>query len=54
MQWPVEELNTLRGKEVNIDNQRLKKGDYSEVKGITAAHVKNCLIINLLIFIKLS
>ncbi|KAH1034290.1 hypothetical protein AAZX31_20G026600 [Glycine max] len=37
VQWPVEELNSLRGKEVNIDNQRLEKGDYSEVKGITAA-----------------
>ncbi|KAL5141924.1 Beta-fructofuranosidase, insoluble isoenzyme 1 [Glycine soja] len=37
VQWPVEELNSLRGKEVNTDNQRLEKGDYSEVKGITAA-----------------
>ncbi|RZB42175.1 Beta-fructofuranosidase, insoluble isoenzyme 1 [Glycine soja] len=29
VQWPVEELNSLRGKEVNIDNQRLEKGDYN-------------------------
>ncbi|KAE9619587.1 putative beta-fructofuranosidase [Lupinus albus] len=37
VQWPVEELNSLRGKEVNMRNQKLKKGDYVEVKGITAA-----------------
>ncbi|KAK7345316.1 hypothetical protein VNO77_15918 [Canavalia gladiata] len=35
--WPVEELNSLRKKEVKISNQKLKKGDYVEVKGITAA-----------------
>ncbi|KAK7278685.1 hypothetical protein RJT34_23720 [Clitoria ternatea] len=37
VQWPVEELNSLREKEVNISNQKLKKGHYVEVKGITAA-----------------
>lgn len=39
VQWPVEELNSLREKEVKISNQKLKKGDYVEVKGITAAQV---------------
>ena len=39
MQWPVKELNSLRGKEVKMSNQKLKKGDYVEVKGITAAQV---------------
>ncbi|KAI4348946.1 hypothetical protein L6164_009606 [Bauhinia variegata] len=33
-QWPVEELNTLRGKQVKMTNQKLQKGDYIEVKGI--------------------
>ncbi|KAL2345245.1 hypothetical protein Fmac_006530 [Flemingia macrophylla] len=37
VQWPVEELNTLRGTEVSINNQKLEKGDYVEVKDITAA-----------------
>ncbi|KAH1078660.1 hypothetical protein AAZX31_19G182000 [Glycine max] len=37
VQWPVEELNNLRGKEVNMNSQKLQKGDYVEVKGITAA-----------------
>ncbi|WJX17934.1 Invertase [Trifolium repens] len=36
-QWPVEELNKLREKQVGINNQKLKKGGYVEVKGITAA-----------------
>ncbi|XP_020991858.1 beta-fructofuranosidase, insoluble isoenzyme 1 [Arachis duranensis] len=37
VQWPVEELNNLRKKEVQTSNQILQKGDYFEVKGITAA-----------------
>ncbi|XP_058760068.1 beta-fructofuranosidase, insoluble isoenzyme 1-like isoform X2 [Vicia villosa] len=36
-QWPVEELNRLRGKEVEMKSQKLKKGAYVEVKGITAS-----------------
>ncbi|CAJ1884972.1 unnamed protein product [Sphenostylis stenocarpa] len=37
VQWPVEELNNLRGKEISMKNQKLQKGDIVEVKGITAA-----------------
>ncbi|KAL4306783.1 beta-fructofuranosidase, insoluble isoenzyme 1-like [Arachis ipaensis] len=37
VQWPIEELNSLRDKEVEISNLKLAKGDYVEVKGITAA-----------------
>ncbi|KAJ1381156.1 Glycosyl hydrolase family 32, N-terminal [Sesbania bispinosa] len=37
VQWPVEELNGLRGKEVNMNNHKLEKGQYVEVGGITAA-----------------
>ncbi|XLR69027.1 hypothetical protein HN51_016108 [Arachis hypogaea] len=37
IQWPIEELNSLRDKEVEMSNLKLVKGDYVEVKGITAA-----------------
>ncbi|XP_028795552.1 beta-fructofuranosidase, insoluble isoenzyme 1-like [Neltuma alba] len=37
VQWPVAELNTLRENQVQMSNKRLRKGDYEEVKGITAA-----------------
>jgi len=40
VQWPVEELNNLRGEEVKMNRQKLQKGDYVEVKGITAAQVR--------------
>ena len=47
--WPVEELNTLRGQQVKLSDQKLRKGNHVEVKGITAAQVSflcNNLIIN--------
>ncbi|XP_011094304.1 beta-fructofuranosidase, insoluble isoenzyme 1 isoform X1 [Sesamum indicum] len=37
LQWPVEELETLRGKKVELSNQNLNKGEKIEIKGITAA-----------------
>lgn len=37
LQWPVEELNKLRGKKVVLRHQKLLKGHHVEVKGITAA-----------------
>ncbi|XP_004305655.1 PREDICTED: beta-fructofuranosidase, insoluble isoenzyme 1-like [Fragaria vesca subsp. vesca] len=37
LQWPVEELETLRGQKVQMKNQNLKGGDHVEVKGIAAA-----------------
>ncbi|XP_057438109.1 beta-fructofuranosidase, insoluble isoenzyme 1-like isoform X1 [Lotus japonicus] len=37
VQWPVEELNSLREREVNMNNHKLEKGDHIEVDGITAA-----------------
>ncbi|MFS7903657.1 putative beta-fructofuranosidase [Helianthus anomalus] len=39
LQWPIRELETLRGKKKNLDNVRLNKGDIMEIKGITAAQV---------------
>lgn len=39
LQWPVEELNKLRGKKVVLRHQKLLKGHHVEVKGITAAQV---------------
>nr|AEV46321.1 apoplastic invertase [Solanum tuberosum] len=37
VQWPVEELETLREQKVQLSNRKLKKGDKIEVKGITPA-----------------
>lgn len=37
LQWPIEELETLRGEKVQISNQQIKQGDHFEIKGITAA-----------------
>ncbi|GAA0185826.1 hypothetical protein LIER_33114 [Lithospermum erythrorhizon] len=37
LQWPIEELNTLRGSKVKLNGQTLNKGDHIEVNGITAA-----------------
>ncbi|XP_050227899.1 beta-fructofuranosidase, insoluble isoenzyme 1-like [Mercurialis annua] len=37
LQWPIEELESLRGKNVQLINQEIKKGEHIEVKGITAA-----------------
>ncbi|KAK7244877.1 hypothetical protein RIF29_39706 [Crotalaria pallida] len=37
VQWPVKELNSLRGKKVQMHNQKLQKGNYVEIKGVTAA-----------------
>ncbi|KAL2487130.1 Beta-fructofuranosidase [Abeliophyllum distichum] len=37
LQWPVEELETLRGRKVKLRDKKLKKGEHVEVKGITAA-----------------
>ncbi|XP_010553388.1 PREDICTED: beta-fructofuranosidase, insoluble isoenzyme CWINV2-like [Tarenaya hassleriana] len=35
--WPIEEINTLRGKNVRIKNKKLKSGQRFEVRGITPA-----------------
>ncbi|KAK6126366.1 hypothetical protein DH2020_039891 [Rehmannia glutinosa] len=37
LQWPIEEVETLRGKKVKLSNQKLAKGEKIEIKGITAA-----------------
>ncbi|XVE96400.1 hypothetical protein REPUB_Repub02eG0218400 [Reevesia pubescens] len=34
VQWPVEEIETLRGKKVQIRNKQLKPGEQIEIKGI--------------------
>ncbi|OMO68396.1 Glycoside hydrolase, family 32 [Corchorus olitorius] len=38
-QWPIEELETLRGKNIKMSHQQLKTGDHIEIKGITPAQV---------------
>ncbi|EEF32054.1 Beta-fructofuranosidase, insoluble isoenzyme 1 precursor, putative [Ricinus communis] len=37
IQWPIQELETLRGQSVQLTKKHIKKGEYVEVKGITAA-----------------
>nr|APB91663.1 cell wall invertase [Tapiscia sinensis] len=37
LQWPIKELESLRGKTVQMGNRQLKKGEHVEVEGITAA-----------------
>ncbi|XP_073317324.1 beta-fructofuranosidase, insoluble isoenzyme 1-like [Primulina huaijiensis] len=39
LQWPVEELETVRRNMVKLSNKELVKGHMVEIKGITAAHV---------------
>ncbi|GAB4833365.1 Invertase [Ancistrocladus abbreviatus] len=37
LQWPVEEVETLRGSQVQLSKLELDVGDHAEIKGITAA-----------------
>ncbi|KAK6139955.1 hypothetical protein DH2020_026331 [Rehmannia glutinosa] len=37
LQWPIEEVETLRRNKVELSNQKLSKGEKIEIKGITAA-----------------
>ncbi|XP_063946686.1 beta-fructofuranosidase, insoluble isoenzyme 3 isoform X2 [Daucus carota subsp. sativus] len=37
IQWPIEELEQLRGARVQMGKQKINEGDHVEVKGITAA-----------------
>jgi len=41
MQWPIEELEKLRGNQINITGETLLSGSTLEVKGITASQVRN-------------
>ncbi|NP_001234793.1 beta-fructofuranosidase [Solanum lycopersicum] len=37
LQWPIEELETLRKQKVQLNNKKLSKGEMFEVKGISAS-----------------
>lgn len=39
LQWPIQELEKLRGDKKILRNVKLNKGDTMEIKGITAAQV---------------
>ena len=39
MQWPITEIEMLRGQQVNLPQQVLKGGLAVEVSGVTAAQV---------------
>lgn len=37
IQWPVEEINNLRAKNVSLDSKQLEGGSILEISGITAS-----------------
>lgn len=39
MQWPISEVELLRGRKVHLQNIELKQGGLVEVKGVTASQV---------------
>ena len=39
VQWPIEEMETLRRKKVQIRNKQLRSGKHIEIKGISASQV---------------
>lgn len=41
MHWPIEEIETLRGNKVELNNIKLEQDEHVEVKGITAAQVSD-------------
>lgn len=41
VQWPVEEIERRRGKQVNIRDKELGSGSIVEVSGITASQVNS-------------
>ncbi|KAJ0030171.1 hypothetical protein Pint_12973 [Pistacia integerrima] len=44
VQWPVEEIETLRGKQVSIHDKKLESGSVLEVLGITASQIDHSII----------
>ena len=42
MQWPIAEIEKLRGHQVHLPQQVLKGGLSLEVSGVTAAQVRFC------------
>lgn len=52
MQWPIEELETLRGsKAIFSEKQMLVMGDRVEVQGITAAQVSGVRIFVIVVYV---
>lgn len=42
VQWPIEEINNLRTRQVNLDSRQLQGGSILEIAGITASQVCFC------------
>lgn len=49
MQWPVEELEKLRGKPVSVSGKVVKPGQHFEVTGLEAYQVGIAISISLLL-----
>lgn len=43
LQWPIEEVEALRGKKVELSNKKLVTGQKVEIKGVTSAQVQKSL-----------
>jgi beta-fructofuranosidase len=39
IQWPVEEIKSLRGNHVNVSNKAVKSGNYFKVTGFKSVQV---------------
>lgn len=46
MQWPVEEIESLRGRKTEIKHLKLKQGSLYEVKGVRASQVDVEVVFN--------
>jgi len=44
MQWPIEEIETLRDKHISIVGEKLVGGSILEISGITASQVSKLLL----------
>lgn len=44
IQWPIEELEALRGNDFEMSNVEIETGDMIEIKDITSAQVLLCII----------
>lgn len=44
MQWPIEEVEKLREKQISIKGEKLVGGSILEVSGITASQVSKVLL----------
>jgi beta-fructofuranosidase len=47
IQWPIEEVEKLRDKQINITGEKLEGGSTLEITGINASQVSKLLCCNI-------